>query len=52
MNSENGIVTVVLDIENLIIIGNEIEVIEQIKHEPHREFEMINLGMIHCCLGV
>ena len=52
MNSENSIVTVVLDVDNLIIIGNETEVIEQLKHELRREFEMINLGMIHCYLGV
>ena len=52
MNSENSIVTVVLDVDNLIILGNDTEVKEELKHEPHREFEMINLGMLHCCLGV
>ena len=36
MNSEKGIVNVVLDVDNLIIICNDTEVIEKLKHEPHR----------------
>ena len=52
LNSENGIVNVVLDVDNLIILGNDTKVIEELKHELHREFEMINLGILHFCLGV
>ena len=36
MNSEKGIVNVVLDVDNLIIICNDTEVIKKLKHEPHR----------------
>ena len=43
---------VVLYVDDLVITGNHEEKISQMKHMLGRDFEMIDLGLMHFCLGI
>ena len=42
----------VLYVDDLVMMGNNEEKISQTKHMLGRDFEMIDLGLMHFCLGI
>ena len=45
-------VTIVLYVDDLLIIGNDEDMIQQTWQALNIEFEMIDLGLVHYCLGI
>jgi hypothetical protein len=48
----NDIIVLVIYVYDIIITGSEVSVIEQIKYNVSRAFEMTDLGLLHHYLGV
>jgi hypothetical protein len=43
-------VLIVLYVDDLIIKGNNTKMVDELKGELHKTFEMKNLGLLHYCL--
>ena len=44
--------TIVLYVDDLLITGNDEDLIQQTRKALSTEFEMIDLGLLHYCLGI
>jgi hypothetical protein len=51
-NVGNDIIPLVIYIDDIIIIGSEASAIKHIKSNMSKAFDMTNLGLLHCFLGV
>ena len=50
--SGNDIILLVIYVDDIIIISSEENMIEQIKSNMSKDFDMIDLGLLHYYLGV
>lgn len=44
--------TIVLYVDDLLITGNDEDLIQQTRKALSTEFEMTDLGLLHYCLGI
>ena len=49
---DDNIIVIVLDVDDLIIIGNQLLLIQNMKSELQKQFEMTDLGILHYFLGL
>ena len=52
LNKQRQIILISLYVDDMIIIGNENNLIKEINHQMSQVFEMKDLGDLHYCLGL
>ena len=49
---ENNLIILILNVDNFIRVGSDHNLLTHVKYSLRKKIEMINLGNLHCFLGL